>query len=76
MRSAKPGNHLKLDLRAISKYMSPEAYIQRGDLMVGFFALLAWGVYTWKGFLSKVYGILTGISKGKGNLVLSSLSHL
>ena len=41
-----------------------EAYIWRGDLMEGFFALPVWGayiggVYTWRGLFWEFYGIVT-----------------
>ena len=52
-----------------SKYKSPGgggggAYIRRGDLTEGFFALRFWGglifggAYTWRGLLSEFYGNL------------------
>ena len=54
-----------LDLRAISKYKSPGAYIRRGDLTKAFFALRIRGggglifgeAYTWRGFFSEFYSI-------------------
>ena len=37
---------------------SPEgAYIRRGDLTEGFFALPIWGAYIWRGLFSEFYGI-------------------
>ena len=44
-------------LRAISKYKPQEAYICRGDLREGFFALRVWGAYIWRGLFSEFYGI-------------------
>ena len=32
------------------------AYIWRGDLTEGFFALTDWGAYTWRGLFSEFYG--------------------
>ena len=34
------------------------AYIWRGDLTEGFFALPVWGAYTWRGLFLEFYGIL------------------
>ena len=43
------------------------AYIWRGDLTEGFFALPVWGAYIWRGLFSEFYGIL-----GKDPLWLNS----
>ena len=32
------------------------AYIRRGDLTEGFFALRFWGAYIWRGLFLEVYG--------------------
>ena len=33
------------------------AYIRRGDLTEGFFALPVWGAYIWRGLFSEFYSI-------------------
>ena len=49
-----------LNLRAISKYKPPEAYIWRGDLTGGSLTLRAWGAYIWTGLYMEghIFGIL------------------
>ena len=46
------------NLRAISKYKPPGAYIWRGDLTEGLFASRVWGPYIWRGLFSEFYGNL------------------
>ena len=46
------------NLRAISKYKPPGAYIWKGDLTEGFFASRVWGAYIWRGVFSEFVGNL------------------
>ena len=46
-----------LNLRAISKYKLPRAYIRRVDLTEGFLRYEFRGAYTWRGLFSKFYCI-------------------
>ena len=45
-----------LNLRAISKYKPPGAYIRRVDLTEGFL-LFEFRAYIWRGLFSEFYGI-------------------
>ena len=51
-----------LVFEAISKYKPPllgGAYIWRGDITEGFFALRVWEAYAWGDLFSQFYGIYT-----------------
>ena len=51
-----------LYLTAISKYKpTGVAFIWRGDLTEGFFALRVWGAHIWRGLFSEFYGIHTTV---------------
>ena len=51
---------LSLYLGAIFEVQAPGAYIWRGDLTEGFFALPVWGAYIWRGLYMEglIFGIL------------------
>ena len=55
-----------LYLRAISKYKHQGAYIWRGYLTEGFFALRDWGDYIWRGLFSEFYGSPSFLKHNKG----------
>ena len=46
-----------LYLKAISKYKPPGGLYLEGRFKGGFFALLVWEVYIWRGLFSEFYGI-------------------
>ena len=48
----------------------PGAYIWRGDLAEGFFALRVWGANIWSGLFSEFYRISQGFPKFQTSLPL------